>query len=74
LERELAKFREQAFVQITTVHHTVGLAVPVYGHGKVIAGLSVYVPESRYTTSSQNKMAKLVGKAAGRISEELSRR
>jgi DNA-binding IclR family transcriptional regulator len=31
------------------------LAVPVYGHGKVIAGLSVYVPESRYTTSSQNK-------------------
>jgi IclR family KDG regulon transcriptional repressor len=71
LERELKKIRQQEFVQITSVHHTVGFAVPVYQGEKVIAGLSVFVPESRYAESNKTKMFKAIQKAAKKISEQL---
>lgn len=71
LERELKKIRAEKFVQITTAHHTVGFAVPVYKGETVIAGLSVFVPESRYAESNQGKMFKLIQKTAKKISEEL---
>lgn len=71
LERELKKIRTEEFVQITSAHHTVGFAVPVYQGEKVAAGLSVFVPESRYAESNKTKMFKLIQKTAKKISEQL---
>lgn len=71
LEKELKKIRKEEFVQITSAHHTVGFAVPVYKGENVVAGLSVFVPESRYAESNQEKMFKLIQKTAKKISEQL---
>lgn len=72
LEKELKKIRKEEFVQLTSIHHTVGFAVPVYKDGKVVAGLSVFIPESRYTDANKNKLFKMIKKAADKISEEVS--
>lgn len=71
LEKELQHVREEAFVQITSVHHTVGFAVPVFKNGEVLAGLSVFVPESRYTESTRNKIFRLIRKTAKSIENGL---
>lgn len=69
LERELNKIRKEEFVKLVSVYHTVGFAVPIYKDNKVIAALSVFVPESRYTESHKGKIAKLIRKASKQISE-----
>lgn len=71
LEKELGKIRQAEFVQITSPHHTIGFAVPLYKGEKVVAGLSVFVPESRYTETNQSKMFKLIQKTVKKISEQL---
>jgi DNA-binding IclR family transcriptional regulator len=71
LEKILKKIREEEFVQVYSKHHTVGFAVPVYKGTEVIAGLSIFVPESRYTDSHKEKIFKLIHKAAKKISEGL---
>lgn len=71
LEKELVKIRQEEFVQLFSVYHTVGFAVPVYKNKEVIAALSIFVPESRYTESHKGKIAKLIRKAAKQISSRL---
>ena len=71
LENELSKIRKEEFVQLVSVYHTVGFAVPIYKDKIVIAALSIFVPESRYTDSHKGKIAKLIRKAAKQITGEL---
>jgi len=71
LEKILNKIRDEEFVQVDSVHHTVGFAIPVYRGTEVIAGLSIFVPESRYTDSHKENIFKLLLKAAKEISEGL---
>jgi DNA-binding IclR family transcriptional regulator len=71
LKKELLDIRKKEFVQTFSVYHTVGFAVPVYKNGEVIAGLSVFVPQSRYTDSHKVKISKFIRKAAKAIGEAL---
>jgi IclR family KDG regulon transcriptional repressor len=71
LEAELNKIRKVEFVQLVSVYHTVGFAVPIYKDKVVIAALSIFVPESRYTESHKGKIARLIRKAAKQITERL---
>ncbi len=71
LYRELEKIREEKMAMLTSIYHTVGFAVPVYRDNRVVAGLSVFVPESRYTEAAKTKIPKLLRRAAKQISERL---
>jgi len=71
LERILQEIREKEFVQVFSVHHTVGFAVPVYQHKQVIASVSVFIPESRYTDLHQEKLFKLIRRTAKKITEQI---
>ena len=71
LEEELKKIRKEEFVQLFSVYHTVGFAVPIYKDKLVIAALSIFVPESRYTESHKGKIARLIRKAAKQITGKL---
>lgn len=71
LENELRKIAKEEFVQLVSIYHTVGFSVPIYQDKKVIAALSVFVPESRYTDSHKGKIAKLIRKAAKQITGRL---
>lgn len=71
LENELSKIRKEEFVQLVSIYHTVGFSVPVYQDKVVIAALSIFVPESRYTESHKGKIAKLIRKAAKQITGKL---
>ena len=72
LENELKKIRKEEFVQLVSVYHTVGFAVPIYKDKLVIAALSIFVPESRYTDSHKEKIYKLIRKASKQISAGLT--
>ena len=72
LENELNNIRKEAFVQLVSVYHTVGFAVPIYKNKEVVAALSIFVPESRYTDSHKGKIAKLIRRAAKQITDRLS--
>jgi DNA-binding IclR family transcriptional regulator len=73
LLKELQKIREKEFVQTLSIYHTVGFAVPVYKNKTVVAALSVFVPESRYTDQHKEKISKQIRLAARHISEELNK-
>ncbi len=72
LEKALKKIREEEFVLAFSVHHTAGFAVPVYKGSQVIAGLSIFVPESRYTDPYKEKIYKHIRRTAKQISEGLA--
>lgn len=71
LENALKKIREAEFVQLVSIHHTVGFAVPVFKNGIVIAALSIFVPQSRYTDAHKERISKLILTAAKKISAQL---
>lgn len=59
-------------VQTVTNNHIIGLAVPVMKNDKVIASLSVYLPESRLTTSHKKNILKLLNSTASQINQRLN--
>jgi len=71
LKKQLQQIRENEFVQTLSIHHTVGFAVPVYKNSQVVASLSVFVPQSRYTDSHKEKIYKLIRSTAKKIKERL---
>ncbi|MBC7827626.1 MAG: IclR family transcriptional regulator [Chitinophagaceae bacterium] len=73
LDKALKNIRQEEFVQTLSVHHTVGFAVPVYKNKQVIAGLSVFVPESRYTESHKEKISRSIRRASKKITERLEK-
>ena len=73
LQKILDVIKEKEFVQVLSVHHTVGFAVPVYRDKKAIASLSVFIPESRYTEKHKEKLVKLMRRTAKRITEQIEK-
>ena len=73
LDKILEEIREKKFVQVLSVHHTVGFAVPVYRSKEVIASLSVFIPVSRYTETHKEKLYKLMYRTARKITEQIEK-
>lgn len=60
-------------MQLVSIHHTVGFAVPVFKNGVALAALSIFVPESRYTDAHKGRIFKLIRPAAKKISGQLEK-
>ncbi len=71
MQKDLEIFRNQGFVVYESIHHTMGIAVPITIKGKVVAALSVFVPSSRYISQNQENINKQLKKAAVAISKKL---
>jgi IclR family transcriptional regulator, KDG regulon repressor len=71
---ELSKIRK-AQLALTNFEntHIVGFAVPVFSNEKVIAGLSVFLPEYRCTAMHQQKIIELMKETALNISRRLEK-
>lgn len=63
---------EQLAIQLTQNKQIIGLAVPVYVDKKVVASLSIYMPEYRYMLVDKTKVATLLRDTANRISKKFS--
>ena len=69
---ELNKIRKkQLAVQISKAQ-IVGLAVPIFKENKVIASLGIYLPQSRYTVSMQEKILEGLKKTGELINQNLN--
>jgi len=73
LKKELEQIKLNEFVQTFSISHTVGFAVPVYKNNGVVAALSVFVPESRYTESNKEKISRQIKLTAKKITQQLER-
>ncbi|MEO7766006.1 MAG: IclR family transcriptional regulator C-terminal domain-containing protein [Ferruginibacter sp.] len=70
----LKKIKTDQLVQTLSAHHIVGLAIPVFKKGQVIAALSVYLPESRFKPAHRDNIIKLMYRAANKIKESLDKK
>ncbi len=68
---ELKRIRANNIVTTHTQSHLVGVAVPVLKNDKVIAALSTYLPESRYSTAATKNIETKLRQAASEISKRL---
>ena len=64
--------QERLAVQITMNRQVIGLAVPVYRAGQVIASLSVYMPEYRYMVADKMNIVSKLKAAAEKITINLN--
>ena len=62
---------EQLATQMTMNRQIIGLAVPVYKAGQVIASLSVYMPEYRYMLADKMNVVALLKATSERITKKL---
>lgn len=70
LMEEIVKIRSNGYARQVTTGKIVGMAVPVYKDEKVIASLSVYMPEFRYNNSSKT-VIELLKRASKNITRKL---
>lgn len=73
IQKVLGQIKKEEFVEVKSVNHIVGFAVPVYKKKQVVAGLSVFVPESRCTASHKEKIVKHIRRTAKKIKEQLEK-
>lgn len=73
LQKALLKIRKEQMVQTLSAKHIVGFAVPVYRNNLVIAGLSIFLPESRLTSAHRTKISRLIRKASEKIKEGIEK-
>ncbi len=72
LKYELAKIKEEGFVMThLTNRHVRGFAVPVFADTKVVAGLSVFLPDYRYTSAKHKLIVTSLKEASYAISQRL---
>ena len=71
LQKALQKIRDNKIVQTLSAKHIIGVAVPLYKEQQVIASLSVFVPESRFTTQHGEKIYKAIRRTSKKITERL---
>ncbi len=71
LESALATIRRRKLARSDSPEHVVGLAVPVWRENQVIASLSVYLPEVRFTTQRRSEIVSALRKAGEDISRQL---
>ena len=69
---EIKKIRENGIVFQYDSNHIVGLAVPVVKDDKVIASLSIYMPEMRYQGDMKVIALNRLKQAAARINQNLA--
>lgn len=63
--------REQCAFQILPGRQVIGLAVPVEKNGRVVASLSIYLPEYRYMSIDKMKLVNQLKSTASRITAKL---
>jgi IclR family KDG regulon transcriptional repressor len=73
LEKALQKIRKEELCQTINANHILGFAVPIYKNKEMIAGLSVYLPESRSTPSYKANIIKSMTDTANKIKERLNK-
>jgi IclR family KDG regulon transcriptional repressor len=73
LEAALEKIRREEFILTRSPKHIVGLAIPIRREGKVVAGLSLFLPESRFRFADQQELVAAL-RETGRIIEDNLRR
>lgn len=72
-KKEVQKIKESGYATQTTKSHIVGLAVPIYKEKTVVASLSIYLPESRFSEMTRVSAVNTLNKAAESISKKLSK-
>lgn len=72
LQDELKRIRESGMLITHTASHLVGVAVPIWKNQTVVAALSTYLPESRYSKDMAIKIDIHMKEAAQAISKKLS--
>jgi IclR family KDG regulon transcriptional repressor len=70
----LKQIKKDQIVQTLSQQHIVGLAIPVFKKGQVIAALSVYLPESRFAPAHRDNIVKLMHRTANKIKERLDKK
>ncbi len=73
LEKVLQKIKKEEFVKTLSPKHIVGYAVPIFKNTEAIASLSVFLPESRFTPAHNDKIGKLIRRAAKKITERIQK-
>ncbi|MGA0555163.1 IclR family transcriptional regulator [Larkinella sp. VNQ87] len=63
--------QEELALQTIANRHVMGLAVPVYKNGLVVASLSIYLPEYRYMAMDKRHLLDLLRKTARSITKRL---
>jgi DNA-binding IclR family transcriptional regulator len=71
LMRKLQKIKNNQLCLQVSKSQVVGLAIPIYINGKVIAALGVYLPLSRYKSDFQKVIVKELRKAGDIINKNL---
>ncbi len=69
---ELTKIRKKQLATQISKAQIVGVAVPVFKNGKVIASLGIYLPETRYTSSFQERVLEELKNAGELINKRLN--
>lgn len=72
LQDALTKIRQEALAVTYSRTHIVGLAVPIYQQEQVVAALSVFLPEVRYSAERQTTIIQALNEAAQRISRQIN--
>ena len=71
LEKSLAAIRRQKLARSDSAEHVVGLAVPVWRENQVVASVSVYLPQVRFTAQHRSRIISALRKAGKEITEQL---
>jgi DNA-binding IclR family transcriptional regulator len=71
LDNALATIRRRKLARSDSPEHVVGLAVPVWREDRVVASVSVYLPEVRFTTQRRRKIISALRKAGNDVSRQL---
>ena len=69
---EMNKIRKKQLAIQISKNQIVGLAIPIFKDKKVIASLGVYLPQSRYTLSMQEKVLTELRKTGDVINQKLN--
>ena len=71
LEQALAGIRRKKLARSDSAEHVVGLAVPVWREDRVVASVSVYLPEVRFTSDRREEIISALRDAGEEITRQL---
>lgn len=69
----LQQIRDTEIVETLSPKHIIGIAVPVYKFNKVVAGLSIFLPESRCTDDHRKKIIKQLKITSKKIKDQIEK-
>lgn len=71
LEQALAGIRRKKLARSDSAEHVVGLAVPVWRDDRVVASVSVYLPEVRFASNRREEIISALREAGEEITRQL---